>query len=359
MAKKVTMQQIADYLGVSKYVVSKSLSGKEGVNPETREKVFKTAAKLGYFSQKGQKIDDETMNVNVDKVDTATLKKRVVLVLMPNIRFQNKESQYWGRILDGISESLESMGLGMVVLTENNVETLDTVLNPKGIVGVISIGVVSTAILLEVHRFNIPIVMVDYEEPLIPSDMVFNNSFDSSFQLTSHLIGLGHTRIEYIGNISYSRSFYDRWLGYRSALENNSLVVPKNDIDYEEEEILTPEKIKKWFENKTEQTMPTALVCSNDNVAKQIITVLQQCGVNIPGDISVTGFDNMDFSYDMSPTITTVDFQKKGLGKRAVEMLMRRVAHKDDPYEKILLTGSIILRESTIAINPIENRGGK
>ncbi|MGN7939088.1 substrate-binding domain-containing protein [Virgibacillus sp. 6R] len=350
MAKKVTMQQIADYLGVSKFVVSRALSGKEGVNSATREKVFQAAAKLGYFSQKNQKLDEPQAIALNQSLESAQQKNKVVLVLMPNIRFQNKESRYWGRILDGISESLEGIGTGMVVLTENNVESLENVVNPKGLFGVISIGVVSTTLLLEVHHLGIPLIMVDYEEPLIPSDTVYNNSFDSSYQLTTHLIGLGHRRIQFIGNIKYSRSFYDRWLGYRSALEKNGLPVLNNTIDYQEDEILSKEKIKKWINNLSKTSMPTAIVCSNDNMAMQMITVLQECGLNVPKDISVTGFDNMEFSYESSPTITTVDIAKKGLGVRAVDMLMRRVKERDTPFEKVLLSGSILLRESTASI---------
>src|SRR5690606_2955624 len=131
---------------------------------------------------------------------------QVVLVLMPNVRFQTKESSYWGRIVDGISAGLDRLGFGMFVVTENNVESLSRVLNPEGFVGVISVGVVSTTLLLEIHRLNLPLVMIDYEDPLIPCDTIFTNNFDSSLSLTNHLIGLGHKRMQFIGDIKYSRS---------------------------------------------------------------------------------------------------------------------------------------------------------
>ncbi|OAS87601.1 MULTISPECIES: LacI family DNA-binding transcriptional regulator [Metabacillus] len=355
MAKKVTMQQIADYLGVSKFVVSRALSGKEGVNPSTREKVFQAASKLGYFAQRNMKIEDihDQQQNEQQTIDTTVTNNKSVLVLMPNIRFQNKESRYWGRILDGIGEIVETIGAGMVVLTENNVESLGNVLNPRGFLGVISIGVVSTALLLEVHRLHIPLIMVDYEDALIPCDSVFNNSFDCSLNLTNHLVGLGHQHIQFVGNIEYSRSFYDRWLGYRSAMERNKLTLKGDTIVYSEGADRVRDEIKQWLKKQTKQTMPTAFVCCNDNVAKRMITELEEIGYHVPNKVSVVGFDNMEFSYSMTPTITTVDVAKKDLGKRAVEMLMRRMREKHLPFEKVLLAGTILLRESTARLNKV------
>ncbi|MCV9888700.1 LacI family DNA-binding transcriptional regulator [Metabacillus halosaccharovorans] len=351
MAKKVSMQQIADYLGVSKFVVSRALSGKEGVNPSTREKVFQAASKLGYFKQNNIKMEHVTLDPLDLPAEGIESKNKVVLVLMPNIRFQSKDSLYWGRILDGISESLEHIEVGMVVLTENNVESLTNVLNPKGFIGVISIGVVSTSLLLEVHRLNIPMIMVDYEDHLIPCDTLFNNSFDSSVHITDYLVGLGHEKIQFVGNVEYSRSFYDRWLGYRAALEKNRLLIQKDTIVYSEEAADIRHDIQNWLMKQSKDIMPTAYVCCNDYVAKQIIIELQQLGYQVPEDVSVTGFDNMEFSYSMNPTITTVDIAKKDLGKRAVEMLMRRLRDLQIPHEKILLSGSILVRESTNQVN--------
>lgn len=350
MAKKVSMQQIADYLGVSKFVVSRALSGKEGVNPATRDKVFQAASKLGYFAQRNTKIDHSNVPIIDLPTEDIESKNKVVLVLMPNIRFQTKESLYWGRILDGIREFLEDIEIGMVVLTENNVESLTNVLNPKGFVGVISIGVVSTSLLLEVHRLEIPLIMVDYEDPLIPCDTLFNNSFDSSFHITNYLVGLGHQKIQYVGNIEYSRSFYDRWLGYRGALEKNDLFISKETIVYSEGADDNRKDIQKWLNKQMKETLPTAFVCCNDHVAKLMIHELEAIGYQIPKDFSVTGFDNMEFSYSMSPTITTVDIAKKDLGKRAVEMLIRRIRDQNIPHEKILLSGSILVRESTASL---------
>ncbi|MFN7250382.1 MAG: LacI family DNA-binding transcriptional regulator [Anaerobacillus sp.] len=353
MSKKVTMQQIADYLGVSKFVVSRSLSGKEGVNSTTRDQVFDAAAKLGYYSQKNKKINQPIENQ--ESRPNRNNKNEIVLVLMQNIRHQTKDSSYWGKIVDGISCTLEDLGIGIFVMTESNVEKLTTVLNPKHFIGAIGVGVISAPLLLEVDRMKLPIILIDYEDPLIRCDTIFNNNFDCSYHLTNHLIGLGHKQIQFIGDINYSRSFYDRWLGFRSSLEQNNLTAKRDasleTIDNSEIEM----HFENWFIEKTNSFLSTAFVCANDNIATRVISVLKKFNMNVPDDLSIVGFDNKEITYQMSPTLTTVDIAKSGLGKRAVEMLLKRISEKNAPFEKVLLAGTIMLRESTSKVRDVVN----
>ncbi|KKI93227.1 LacI family transcriptional regulator [Bacillus sp. SA1-12] len=347
MARKVSMQQIADYLGVSKFVVSRALSGKSGVSHSTKEKVFQAASQLGYFAQKN-------MSVNFDSPEKETSseiegQKETVLVLMPNIRHQTKESSYWGRIVDGISEELERNGFGLVIITENTVKSIATIMNPNVLLGVIGVGVVSTSLLLEVHQLNIPIVLVDHEEPLIPADTVFNNNFDGSAMLTNYLIGLGHKNLRFVGDIEYSRSFFDRWLGFRSVLESNGIVNsypdPLTTLKFSGNADIK-QHIKEWIQGKQVDQLPTAFVCANDSIALSTISALKELGMKVPEQISVTGFDNIKESYQTAPNLTTVNVAKEELGKRAVAMLIRRQKSKDSPTEKILLSGVIMHRET-------------
>ena len=213
MAKKVTMQQIANYLGVSKFVVSKALSGKGGVSEATKERVIEAAARLGYLTQRG-----------VSKAALPTSQshlKQSVIVLMPNIRFQTKESLYWGRILDGISAELEHRSIGMVILSEQNIESLANFINPEGILGMIGVGEVSSSMLLEIQRLGIPMVLVDHEDDLVKLDSIFVDNFEATNRLTKQFIRMGKLEIAFIGDIHYSRSFFDRFLGYRSAMEDH------------------------------------------------------------------------------------------------------------------------------------------
>ncbi|WP_337098325.1 LacI family DNA-binding transcriptional regulator [Paenibacillus sp. YIM B09110] len=349
MSKKVTMQQIADHLGVSKFVVSKALSGKGGVSDATKERVISAASQLGYFAQKNAYV--KSMNLEqLPKVPASG--KQSVLVLMPNIRFQTKESLYWGRILDGISTCLEEAGLGMVIVSEQSVEHFLHFLNPNGILGLVGVGEISTSLLLEVHRIGLPMVLVDHEDMLIPSDAVFANNFESMYRLTKNLIGIGHRQLCFVGDIRYSRSFQDRFLGFRSAIEEQEGAEQQRDDyllrveGYEHDAF--EEQIKQWaMKRKKLRKLPSALICANDMIAIGAVRALQELGISVPDDISVTGFDNIEDSYRMEPALTTVHVPKEALGRRAVERLMERIVKKGAPIEKILLSSELLYRDST------------
>jgi LacI family transcriptional regulator len=352
MAKKVTMQQIADYLGVSKFVVSKALSGKGGVSETTRERVIQAASQLGYFNQKNAYV--KTIRSDAPAPAAGGKGKQSVLALMPNIRFQTKENAYWGRILDGISVRLEEENLGMMIISESSVDHFLGVFNPGGILGLIGVGEISTPLLLGVHRVGLPMVLVDHEDPLIPSDTVFANNFDCMFRLTNHLLGIGHRNLVFVGSESFSRSFRDRWLGFRAALEENGFA----PVSREERQIALEgidrfqEQIKSWLaKRKRSGAMPTALVCANDSIALDALRALQELGLRVPDDVSVTGFDNIEDAWRNQPALTTVNVPKEKLGARAVEMLLARLGRKNEPYEKLLVAGEIIYRESIAEVS--------
>lgn len=347
----MTMQQIADHLGVSKFVVSKSLAGKPGVSSSTRERVLQTAAKLGYFMNKNPYSSGfkETEAAGDDKQPAA---KRMVLVLMPNIRFQNRENLYWGRILEGISSELDEQKLGMVIVTEQSDRLLE-LFNPQSLLGVIGVGMIPSPVLLDIHRAGIPLVLIDHDDPLIPADSLFVNNYDGLARLTTHLIGLGHRAIRFVGDIRYSRSFFDRWVGYRITMEGHGgddsdplADVELINLQGEQKQLSRTEAAGLLKQMKAEGKLPTAMLCANDVLALFLLGALAEAGIRVPEEVSVTGFDNIEDAYKSTPGLTTINVPKEFLGRRAVEMLLWRLQHPHDPIGKQLVSGDMIVRGS-------------
>lgn len=349
MAKKVTLKQIADYIGVSIFVVSRALSGKPGVKKETKQRVFQVASQLGYFTQNGKNIKPEqTETRNNNQKD-----RKSILVIMPDIRNQLRDSIYWGTIINGISESLDELNLRMVILTESNTDDFHDVVNPNGFIGMVGVGKVSTRLILEMQSYDLPVVLIDHEEKLYPTDSVFVSNFDSSYYLTNHLIGIGHQNIQFFGNINYSRSFMDRWLGFRAAIEDETIELAEDSsilLEAKTNDDMFSE-IREWLiARKEADNVPTAICCANDSIAVHLYRVCKELDLNIPDDISITGFDNIKDSYQLQPTLTTVNVPKEELGKRAVRALLARNDNKNAPIEKIILSGEMLLRESVKAL---------
>lgn len=351
MSHKITMQEIADRMGVSKYVVSKALAGKPGVSLETKQRVVQMAGQLGYLAQK--KTTPSELDTNkkwssngIDDVGNT------VLVLMPNIRFQTKESAYWGKILSGISKELELRGADMLTLTLNAAEGLSSSLRPQGLAGVIGVGEISRPLLMEVIRLGLPLVLLDHDDPFISADQVFANNRESAYRIVQYLLGLEHRSMQFVGNTSFSKSFRERWHGFREALEEADIAYQPStfqkllhlanlDPHLQEEQIR--DALRPHLDRST---LPSALVCANDRIAQSAIAALRSLGVSVPEEVSVTGFDNIELEYPMLPELTTVHVSKELIGKRSVDVLFWRIANRDLPAETILLKGEIIVRQS-------------
>lgn len=345
MGRKVSMQQIADITGVSKFAVSRALAGKSGVKPETRHKIIQAATQLGYFVQKGTKA--AKVNQILDSASQPA--KEIIAVLIPNLRSQNKENPYWGKVIDGITNGLDQQGLGMIIITDSSAENFMRVINPQGLLGFICVGLVPTPMLMDIRQSGVPFVFIDHEDPLLPSDTIFMNNYDCVRRLTNHMVGLGHRSFQFVGDITVATSYYDRWKGFSSILEEHNIPLnqdPELLKVYENDSLLVVPMVKKLLEIKlANNTMPTALVCANDTIALGVLNALKELGVSVPNDCSVSGFDDI---IDTTPSLTTVHGMKEILGRRAVEILLWRLNHRDDPLEKTLLYGDVIIRESTV-----------
>lgn len=334
MRRKVTIQEIADTIGLSKYAVSRALAGKSGVSSETRQLIVQTAEQLGYFAAKSLQKANTIPAISEIEKWTGT-----ILILFPNIRYQNADSLYWGPIFNGISTSLNQLGVNILTLTEPSNDSIFTLLNPGAIQGIISVGSISTPLLLELKRSNIPVVMVDHLDPQFQCDTIFSDNTAGVVQMMGELIAAGYTSYQFIGNIQEAYSFKERWLAYRNTLEEHELTVNQDsrllDIEIVDLEQIIPQVIK-------EKGLPQVFVCANDSYALYAIEVLEREGIKVPRDCIFTGFDNTNPDL---PLYATIHVSIATLGKRAVDQLMWRIRNQQSPYERKLLSTSLVVNK--------------
>jgi LacI family transcriptional regulator len=340
------MEQIAQQAGVSKFAVSQALSGKPGVAEDTRTRIIQTANDMGY--RRTVLIRKNTLSGSNAPGRTDQAATGTVIILMPNVRFQSRESTYWGRIIDGVLAALADRRVGVMMVTENYSERMMDSINPDGVLGLIGIGYIATPLLLEIRHSSIPFVLIDHEDPLLPSDTLFMNNYDCMRQLTSLIVQSGHREMRFVGNPGYSRSFQDRWLGFRMMLEELQLSVPgpQDPLLHVEEDayLVVEEEIDKLL---SRNNLPSVFVCANDFYANLIIRTLVERGIKVPGTVSVTGFDHTKEFLDPDlPALCTIDVPNETMGKRAVDMLFNRLNEMESPYEKMLISGSLLIGES-------------
>ena len=130
--------------------------------------------------------------------------------------------------------------------------------------------------------------------------------------------------MQFVGNIHGAHSFFERWLAFRSVLEEHRLPTEQLPMLLE---VDASDEIERAVEMLDESDIPDVFVCANDFTAVHTISGLQLKGLRVPEDCAVTGFDH---AYpDATPSLTTVEVDKKWMGMRAVDKMMWRVDHPE------------------------------
>lgn len=334
MEKKVTMQDIADRLNISKNSVSQALSGKPGVSEETRRLVQNTADELGYSYSNSR---------NQKQVEKKTLKN--IALIASDYAFSLKS--FFGEIYLSIEKELRARGMNLFIEPIDSISienlTLPSLLTNHEIDGVIILSHISTDYTAKIISTGIPTVLIDHHEPSLQSDSILTNNRFGAFTAVEHLIQLGHQDIAFVGDVDISPSYQERLEGYLLALRRYRIQPKEAFMFTNAQEKLN--EINLFIDNLDDQ--PSAWFCVNDGHGFLVTSVLQQRGFKVPEDVSVCSFDNGQLSQISTPMITTMDIDLNYYGKKAVEQLCWRIENKGEPIQEILLPTKLIIREST------------
>ncbi len=345
MPKKLSIQTIADQLGLSKYAVSRALSGKSGVSPATRERVLELARALGY-GLPAQKSAPTA---------TSAAASFVLICINPSNR---TDPWYWQRVLDGVIAGCNERGWHHVIVSQplsfshgaalGPQETLAPHLDWTGCLGLVVLGAYPYAALQLMARAGKPLVLLDHYEPLLDCDAVNHANFDAGLTVAHHLIAARHCRnLVFLGDEGRSTSFSERRVGVRIAVERHGggnvrlreWELPYEASDWEEEAAAR-------FAALAPEDRPDGWACANDDIAIRWMRKLKELGVSVPGDALVAGIDNVEGAALASPRLTTVNLCKEELGARAVEALQRRIERPGAPTERIQLRSAFVPRDS-------------
>lgn len=333
MKKRVTMQDIADRLNISKNSVSQALRGKEGVSEETRELVKRTAKEMGY-------------EYPASRAKSRGKPPRQIALIASDRTFSLK---FFGEIYLSIEQEALSHGMKLHIQSVNNEQKerllLPSFIEEKQVDGVIVLSHISTEYIQQIVKTGIPTVLVDHHHPNIQADAVLTNNRFGAYVAVQHLLELHHTDIAFVGDVHYSPSYQERYEGYLLALKDYG-VKPNEEWMFcqaQEDETVIAGYIREL------KRQPTAWFCVNDGLGFFVSTGLQQYGLKVPDDVSVCSFDNGQLSQIATPKITTVDIDLKRYGKRAVELLRWRWDNPNEPFQEVLLSTKLIKRESTAA----------
>ncbi|HEX3045601.1 MAG TPA: LacI family DNA-binding transcriptional regulator [Bacillota bacterium] len=344
MKKKVTSQDIADKLGLSRNTVSKALNNHTSIAETTRKLIIKNAVDMGYKRVKCR----PWMNENNNFIKTGNI------VAVTHEQFV--DPSFWAFVSRGMVDSLSKSGYNLIFhyVKKNDEEyrIIPQSISSSNVDGIIILGSLKVDYLKEILKTGFPTVYVDAAIDLFGAgfmrDTILMENQASVYQITRSLIQQGHTKLGFIGDIGFCKSYQERWLGFKTAMEDAKINVNQQYcmIEKSADHYQTYEDVSAHLAKKPQ--LPTAFVCANDRTAIYVIKMLREKGINTPVDIAVSGFDDIFEATVVEPHLTTVRINKEEIGRRAAEELLWRILNPDRPFEIIHIATEVIFRDSTL-----------
>ncbi len=332
----VSMKDIAEKLGVSVATVSRAFNNDDKVKEETRKKVKRLASKLDYVpSYSAQALKNRKTNL--------------IAVLIPRIN-----SPYYSEITHFIKEKSKEANFDVILcstgLKTEVEEKYEFMLKSGQVDGAIFVTYSQQYQKLMDNLLDrgVPVVYIapkitrgQVKYPVVSFDL--ENSF---YRLIELLIKNGHKKIGFAGPPDHKYS------AFNSVLESFKLK-KHEEFYYILESDFFDLGYKFGDKLARNPNKPTALVCSNDELAISIMQALKENGIKTPGDISITGVDNITMSKVCAPSLTTIDIPLDKMAYKAANFLLDILNERDIPQHEKLITypSELIIRESIADLN--------
>ena len=338
-----TIKDIAKRAGVSHSTVSRALRGSPLISANTVKNIQQVALDMRYHPSAAAR-------------SLKTNQTQVLGVIVSNIA-----DPFFAEIIQGIEDVAQRNGYSLfMAASQRDPEREQTIVQAMYTHRVDGVIICSTSFSVEqsqqFSQYGIPIVVVNNQAAEDFRYSIYHDDVDGSRQVTRHLLDLGHQKIAYLGNSLSGRTTLDRLAGFQQEMENASLLIPAGYIHQVPGG--SPENGLSALNHFLDLAdRPTALVCFNDMLAIGVLKGLQQVGIQVPAEISVTGFDNIVFSTYTNPPLTTFDQPKLYIGSKAAELLLGLLNSApgdeapDQPKIQIL-RGRLLVRKSTAPLLP-------
>ncbi|MCB1806532.1 LacI family DNA-binding transcriptional regulator [Nitrosomonas sp.] len=192
---------------------------------------------------------------------------------------------------------------------------------------------------------NIPYVLNSIFHPDSPHPCVGYDNKGAALRTTNYLLDLGHRRIATItGYCDKIDRFAERVDGIRESLQKRGCELPDSWILQRDFSIAEGREAFRYL--MTQPTRPTAIVCGNDVLALGALLEAQRLGVQVPEEVSITGFDDLEWAAQMTPSLTTVHIPLATMGIRVADYLLGRLRGEAVPHATRIEV-DLVLREST------------
>lgn len=329
---KITIQDIADIADVSIATVSRIINRKDNVKPATKQKVLKAMEQLN-FSPKSL--------FSLSAADS-----KIILICIPDLN-----NPFNNPIISGIQKAADNQGYDVLILQARNLYTdsndYTNILKYASISGILILASVPRPELLSELALRCPVVMCSEYAEDYGISFVSIDDVAAARKAVNYLISTGRKKIGFInGNINFKYSRH-REKGYLDALNAAGLeTIPAwlshlSIIDYQL-------GFSSAYHMLSLPNRPDAIFACSDLIAAGVINAAHQLNLNVPYDVSVIGFDNIELTTMITPTITTIEQPSFQIGYQSCELLIEKISNPQTEIKQILLDTELIVRNSTV-----------
>jgi len=329
-ANHITIVDVAREAGVSYSTVSRVLNNEAYVKETTRERVTDAVNALGYVA------NQQARSLRGGKSMTIGLIVR------------NLGSEYMGAIVRGIDSHIVDAGYDLMVYTTHN-----RVAKEASYAQMMTRGMVDGLLVIlprngeqylgRLRAQKFPHVIIDDPGDNADSPAVLVDNYDGAYQITKYLIEQGHRDIALITGEIVIQAATERHRGYLAALEEYGLS-PHSVV---EGDFFQPSGYRAAKEILSAKKRPSAIIASNDVMAFGVVEAANELGIDIPTELSLTGFDDDPQAVAIQPRLTTVRQPLEEMGRVAAQMVLDYIKTPEKEVERPIFTTELVIRESS------------
>lgn len=331
---KITISEIAKLANVSKSAVSIVLNNKKGVSEKTRAHVLEI-------------IKEYNFNPNSVARSLAANKTKVLGLVIKEI-----DNPYFAKVMKGVYKTSAELGYSVLLgsselYPERESEIIDALLSKRVdglLVSPLRNEEANFTYLTDLIRDTFPLVLLGTIDNYKTNSVDIDN-FKAAYDAVSYLIELGHRKIAHFGGPIYSEHGKKRLEGYKQALIDRKIPIERSYVLSVEPYIPSGFKAGiKLFSKNPEP--PSAVFCYNDLVSIGLLNALLELNIKVPEQVSIIGFDNIDFSSSMKIPLSTVNMPAYEIGISATNLLIKQINSSVQLNKKKIVKHRLIIRNS-------------
>lgn len=337
----VTVREVARLAGVSPSTVSRVLNNYVDLRPETRRRVLEAAQKLGYQPNHVAR--------------SMVLKRTFTLGLVVS----DLANPFYGETARIITQTAHQLNYEVIVCnTEDDVALLRRsvdALRSRRVDGIIcGSAFLNDPVFGELVDSGFPCIFYNRKIDHENSHYIVLDNEAAGLEATKHLISLGHKRIAFVAGHPSTSTARDRQLGYMQALQEHGLPVDAAYIRYGGYDQLRASVVVQ--ELLSAPNRPTGIVCANDVMALGALDGAMSVGLQVPEDVSVVGFDDIEVAGLRRVSLTTVAQNKVEMSRLAVEKLVEIIEGRIDYPLRITLRPNLLVRSTSDRVPQLDVR---